>query len=475
MFLGVDIVRRLRRHPLGFVSCANDGFVKLWSSQGEEIWAVYAHPQQSDTDPFVYGVDVLPDGGVVSVGEDSTARVISPQGKVVQVIRHPAPLRDVCVLPNGDICTASGDGIARVWTLDKSRVIDDAKLAAYQEYIELAHSSGVSAIGSDQCHPETVLAHPGKRDGQVLVVDVRGKGPTVFQWSQAKNRWDEIGAAVGQRAKRPTLDGQEYDHIVQIDVGPPINHIPLGFNRDDDPQEVAEKFCERHKIEKIHVTDIKNHLLQFADPTARAKRLEEEGQKKSKMLRNIPCWKAESYYLDAKIEVAKMKSKALENNLELEAQKNPNAMNAKDLVVFEAICNMIKEPGSFHLDHLYTAEMETLIQSKLLNWPVQMVIPVLDALRVMMAHSGGVQIGESTDVRTQLLAYLEGGFQKIPSLLIMRGVSNWVAKRKKPVDSESKISEDIVQFLTRTCSSVAPAARDSNATMYTSYIYFVFK
>jgi WD40 repeat protein len=138
----LGIIRRVKRHPLGFVTCANDGFVKIWSRDGECISQAYAHPAQTDTDPFVYGVCVLNEAGdVATVGEDATLRIVSVRGEVVQTIPHPAPIRDVAVFPNGDIVTATGDGIARLWTTSSARTASDEKIAMYEEFVHLSTSA----------------------------------------------------------------------------------------------------------------------------------------------------------------------------------------------------------------------------------------------------------------------------------------------------------------------------------------------
>lgn len=227
-----SIIRRLKPHPLGFVSCANDGFVKIWSSEGELITSIQAHRQLANTDPFVYGVIAMPNGDVISIGEDCNARIFSQDGTPLQAIRHPAPIRDIAAFENGDFVTASGDGVARIWTKVKHRVADPSKLAAYQEYVDLASSSNIESIDRSQCHPESILSLPGKRPGQVVVVDVRGRGPTVYQWDGNDNKWVLVGDALGQREKKPTFDGKEYDHVVYIDLGPSFGQIPLAFNRD---------------------------------------------------------------------------------------------------------------------------------------------------------------------------------------------------------------------------------------------------
>lgn len=39
---------------------------------------------------------------------------------------------------------------------------------------------------------QSVLSRPGERPGQVVIVEIDGKGPTVFQWDQDASTWQEV-------------------------------------------------------------------------------------------------------------------------------------------------------------------------------------------------------------------------------------------------------------------------------------------
>ena len=61
---------------VGLLAERHRSFVKVWSIDGVQLMATLAHPP-AETDSFVYGICVLPSGEVISVGEDSFARVIA--------------------------------------------------------------------------------------------------------------------------------------------------------------------------------------------------------------------------------------------------------------------------------------------------------------------------------------------------------------------------------------------------------------
>lgn len=122
-------VRSLVRHPSPenetFVSCANDGSVRLWTLSGDQLAQLAGH------DSFVYSLDVLPGGaGLVSGGEDRSVRVWrEADGECEQTIVLPAiSVWAVKTLANGDIAAGTNDGAVRIFTRSHERFADAATL-----------------------------------------------------------------------------------------------------------------------------------------------------------------------------------------------------------------------------------------------------------------------------------------------------------------------------------------------------------
>ncbi|POM70049.1 PhosphoLipase A-2-activating protein, partial [Phytophthora palmivora] len=86
-------IRQLALVPdIGFVSCSNDGSIKLRTLDGV-VLASMEHPLNAEGKPgFVLGVCVLSNGLLVSASEDCTARVWSQDGALLQTVEHPGGL-----------------------------------------------------------------------------------------------------------------------------------------------------------------------------------------------------------------------------------------------------------------------------------------------------------------------------------------------------------------------------------------------
>lgn len=52
-------------------------------------------------------------------------------GVCIQSIKHPGCVWDVKFLENGDIVTACSDGVVRIWTAHKDRIVEPHQLEAY--------------------------------------------------------------------------------------------------------------------------------------------------------------------------------------------------------------------------------------------------------------------------------------------------------------------------------------------------------
>ncbi|KAL2938356.1 Ubiquitin homeostasis protein lub1 [Bienertia sinuspersici] len=132
-------------------------------------------------------------------------------GVCVQSIEHPGCAWDVKFLENGDLVTACSDGVVRIWTTHE----DSWRLEA----------GGVVGLDS--------LQVPGTSDGQTKVVR-EGDNGVAYTLSMKDYKWDKIGEVAdgpGDGLKCPVLDGKEYDHVFDVDIGhgEPIRKLP--YNR----------------------------------------------------------------------------------------------------------------------------------------------------------------------------------------------------------------------------------------------------
>lgn len=188
-------IRQLALVPdIGFVSCSNDGSVKLRTVDGDVI-ATMEHPVNAEGKPgFVLGVAVLPDRRVVSASEDCTVRVWSPEGQLLQTIEHPGGLWCVTPLANGDFVTGCDDKIARVFTSDPARLspVAAASFQAAVDEARLVRERGPSGVEIDKLPDyDQRIQVQGSSDGQIQMFK-RGNKAWACQWSGPSRTWVDV-------------------------------------------------------------------------------------------------------------------------------------------------------------------------------------------------------------------------------------------------------------------------------------------
>lgn len=180
-------IRQLALVPeIGFISCSNDGSIKLRTVNGV-VLASMEHPLNAEGKPgFVLGICVLPNGSFVSASEDATARVWAQDGALLQTIEHPGGLWCATPLPNGDFITGCDDKVVRVFTTEAGRINPIAKTSfeAAVEEARIAKTRGPSGVEIEALSAyEDRGQKPGTSDGQIQMFR-RGAKAWACQWSQ---------------------------------------------------------------------------------------------------------------------------------------------------------------------------------------------------------------------------------------------------------------------------------------------------
>ncbi|KAH9945813.1 phospholipase A-2-activating protein [Epithele typhae] len=238
---------------IGFASCSNDSEIRVWTMEGDTVYTLSGHTS------FVYSLSVLPNGDIVSGGEDHSARVWR-DGECVQTLVLPAiSVWSVSTMPNGDIVTGSSDGIVRVFSTEESRWAPADQLQAYDDMVA-AQALPSQAIGdvkkSDLPGPEA-LSQPGNKPGEVKMIR-RGESVEAHQWDSANASWQKIGDvvdAVGPGRKQ-LYEGKEYDYVFDVDVKEGVPPLKLPYNVSDNPYSAAQRFLQTNELPLSYLDEV---------------------------------------------------------------------------------------------------------------------------------------------------------------------------------------------------------------------------
>lgn len=92
------------------LSTSWDGTAKVWTKTGDVIYNLKGHKGPVWGASFLSGKDTF-----VTCGADKTIRIWEKSRLVKTIIAHKDVVRDVLVLPNGDIASCSNDSTVKIW------------------------------------------------------------------------------------------------------------------------------------------------------------------------------------------------------------------------------------------------------------------------------------------------------------------------------------------------------------------------
>ncbi|KAI8532941.1 hypothetical protein RHMOL_Rhmol11G0257200 [Rhododendron molle] len=407
--LVTDTVRSLAVMPdLGIISASHDGSIRLWAISGQVLMEMVGHTS------IVYSVDSHVSGLIVSGSEDCFAKIWK-DGVCIQSIEHPGCVWDVKFLENGDIVTACSDGVVRIWTVNNDKIADLSELESFASQLShykisslsdmildlllVKHSVGLSA--SMACQRCLILSScssrkkvgglnledlpglealqlPGKSDGQTKVVR-EGDNGVAYAWNLREQKWDKIGEVVDGpdvSMKRPILDGLQYDYVFDVDIGDgePIRKLP--YNRSDNPYATADKWLVKENLPLSYRQQIVEFILQnsgqrdfaldsaFRDPYTGSNAYVPGGSSNMYATSSKPAFK--------------------------HIPKEQKGLSLTELEVSRlgAIINILKDTSHYHSSIFSDIDIALLLKL-VKSWPIAMIFPVIDLLRMIILHPDG--------------------------------------------------------------------------------------
>ncbi|XVF01431.1 hypothetical protein REPUB_Repub04eG0088500 [Reevesia pubescens] len=402
-FVGhTDTVRGLAVMPeLGVLSASHDGSIRLWAQSGELLMEMVGHTS------IVYSVDSHVSGLIVSGSEDRFAKIWK-DGVCVQSLEHPGCVWDAKFLENGDIVTACSDGVLRIWTVDQGNIGDSVELEAYASELSQYKSSrkSVGGLKLEDLPGLEALQIPGTSDGQTKIVR-EGDNGVAYTWNMREQKWDKIGEVVDgpdDNMKHSVLDGVQYDYVFDVDIGDgePIRKLP--YNRSDNPYDTADKWLLTENLPLSYRQQIVEFILKNSgqkdfqiDPTFR-----DPYTGSSAYVPGQPSYASDYSLLfyfqrgmlvfdTAQFDGILKKISDFNNTLLADLEKKVLSLTEPEITRLGTIVKILKDTSHYHSSRF--ADVDIALLLKLLkSWPLAMIFPVIDILRMIILHPDGASI-----------------------------------------------------------------------------------
>ena len=250
-------------HPSGadFASAGNDGIIRLWKLDGRQVSQLLGHEN------FIYSLVSLPDGELVSSGEDRTVRIWNGSD-CIQTITHPAiSVWGVAACSESeDIVTGASDRKVRVFSRAKERQASPEAVKAFEDSVKgsAIPQQQVGDVNKEQLPgPEFLQQKSGTKEGQVAMIRETDGSVSAHQWSQSSQTWTNVGTvvdAVGSSGKKTSYAGTEYDYVFDVDIEDGKPPLKLPYNLSQNPYEAATEFIQDNELPMTYLDQVANFI-----------------------------------------------------------------------------------------------------------------------------------------------------------------------------------------------------------------------
>lgn len=244
-----------------FVSVANDALVKVWDYAGENVETLHGHNN------YIYCISANRALGMNSfvTGDESYSIKCWKDGINTDTIRLPAQsVWTVTCLSNGDIVSGSSDGMIRIFTQDEGRVAGAEALKQFEEEVNAILKQSTQEIGGYKVSDlpgREALYDPGKEPGQIKMVRENG-GVMAYSWVDDgdKSHWEKVGEVMGANEKakegKTLHEGVYYDFVFSVDVEDGKPPLKLPYNNGEDVYDAANKFITKNFLPAVYLDQV---------------------------------------------------------------------------------------------------------------------------------------------------------------------------------------------------------------------------
>ena len=326
---------------------------------------------------------------------------------------------------------------------------DMTELNQFNELSKLASISNMSTLDPNQLSNINELNHPGKKDGEIKIVNIPNRGAIVYKWEHNNQKWIEFGEALGK--SNPNIyNGKEYDFVHDVEISD-NRKAKIAWNRDDDPIDIATTFCQLHNLSLDYKDQIINYISPMCDKELRIKKLQQDKQIQSLLtFKHIPNWQSGSYHLFSSMKINLIYNKIISNNQYIINKDDQLTIN--EITLLKNLMNEISNMKVSTINSSLFKDNKDYIPIlfKLLNWSIDYIIPIIDLYRIILLNSNIFnQLKKSSSIiinhiNSIILKIINDNNKTINHMIIINQyLCNYIAKRPKTSLEKLKKSGNI--------------------------------
>lgn len=404
-----QVIRALCRLPEShasgaqFASAGNDGIIRLFTLAGKLCAQLLGHEN------FIYSIAALPNGEIVSAGEDRTVRIWR-DSQCVQTITHPAiSVWSVAANPDsGDIVSGASDKKVRIFTRDIGRIASPEVLKEFEESVKSsAIPQQTAGIPNKELlpGPDFLDNKSGTKEGQIQMIKEHDGSVSAHQWSSGQKQWINVGTvvdAVGSSGKKTSYNGKEYDYVFDVDIEEGKPPLRLPYNLSQNPYEAAQKFIEDNELPIAYLDQVANFITKNtqgatigagsssnvpgpagSDPWGSENRYRPGGGSFSPPPQAPKVLPQKEYLniLVARADMMEKKIKELNHEL-VQSGQNGNTLSSPELHILSKLISHIEKSGSTASSQEVDGGLDVAVKLAT-KWDYTKRLPGLDLLRLL--------------------------------------------------------------------------------------------
>lgn len=250
--------------------------------------------------------------------------------------------------------------------------------------------------------------------------------PKAYMWKDGK--WEYVGEvmAQGTQEKRHYHGDRffpkgEYDYVFDVDIAEGAPKSKLPYNEGENPLVVAEKFLTREGMNlgyKEQITDfIRKNTKGKGNPLPGGQPQQPISATQPKPQSCFPL--RETFFYQEVNQLDALMSKIQEFNGKLHDPSHPShqsALKDNEVKYVQSMVSKLRDPA------LYTyvkefSDFEIDVVKKLIKWPADMAVPVMDLWRCILLHHASQVFFSGVDSGLPIIAGLVGKLKTGPTIL----------------------------------------------------------